>query len=100
MAARYFTTHALERMEQRDLTRPMVEAVLRHGQSEGITAWEGERRTLCGITVVVDAQHGTVVTAFSHRNPPARRSHKRMSRLAGQHKRKMERDRTNNGGWR
>ena len=59
----------------------------------------GLRATLCGITVVVSAIHGTVVTVFDRRNPPARISPKRLARKPGQFRRRVERGRTTYGGW-
>lgn len=100
MSGMRFSAHALERMEQRSITRPMVNAVLHCGTRQPDLDGAGERATLLGFTVVLDPTLGTVVTVFDRRNPSARFSPKRVSRLAGQHKRRMERDRTNNGGWR
>jgi len=100
MSAIRFTAHARERMVQRNVTPPMVEAVLRCGTRQPDLDGTGERATLLGFTVVLDAANCTVVTVFDRRNPSARLSPKRVSRLPGQHKRRMERDRTNNGGWR
>ena len=99
MNAVRFTLHALERMEQRNVTPPMVEAVLRCGTRQPDLDGNGERATLLGFTVVLDPANSTVVTVFDRRNPSARFSPKRVSRLPGQHKRRIERDRTNNGVW-
>jgi len=96
---RTYTNHALERMRERSLTIPMVEAVLRAGEIEPDLDGFGVRATLCGITVVVDAYHGAIVTVFDRRNPPARISPKRLARKPGQFRRRFERNRTTNGGW-
>ena len=96
---RIYTDHALGRMGERGITRPMVEAVLRCGTRQPDLDGTGERATLMGFTVVLDAANSAVITVFDRRNPAARTSPKRLARKAAQIRRRAERDRTNNGGW-
>lgn len=82
------SAHALERMAERDITVPMVEAVLRQGSATPVPEG-GERINLCGVTVVLDA--GLVVTVFSRSAPMGRISPKRLARMPGQARRRWQR---------
>ncbi len=77
-------------MDERGVTPPMVEAVLRAGVPEPDISGLPLRTSLYGITVVVDERAGHVVTVFNRRNPPARFSPKRLARRQGQARRRYE----------
>lgn len=88
-----YSQHALERMQQRGIPAPAVEAVLRSGHTSPDATGLMLETILCGITVVTDPRTGNVVTVFTRRNPPARFSPKRLSRLEGQRIRRYLRNR-------
>lgn len=82
-----YTDHAFERMAERGITRPMIEAAIVAG--ECTEQRRGAKRyTLCGLVVVVDSKH--VVTAFfdSDARPRGQWSPKKRQRRcrAKQHK--------------
>jgi len=60
----YLTHHAEQRMDERGVGRPTLEAVLRCGE----TAWsrQGLRVIceLCGYRVVIDPLHGAILTVY------------------------------------
>jgi hypothetical protein len=88
-----YSEHALGRMDERSITTPMVEAVLRRGVARTDLAGGALRTTLCGVTVVVDMTSGRIVTVLAERNPPARPSPKRRARRRGQMLRRYLRQR-------
>ena len=57
-----YTNHAFDRMSERDITRPMVEAVVNCGVLEGIQERGVKRYRLEGLVVVLDGQD--VVTVY------------------------------------
>lgn len=57
-----YTNHAFERMTERDITRPMVEAVVNCGVLDRIQERGVKRYRLEGLVVVVDGQD--VVTVY------------------------------------
>lgn len=57
-----YTNHAFDRMTERGITRPMVEAVVVSGELEREERPGVRRYRLEGLVVIVD--HGAVVTAF------------------------------------
>lgn len=87
----YLTSHARARMAERDITAPMIAAVIVAGQARpgigpGITYIE-----LCGITVVAD-RAGRIVTILSRRPPKGPLGPKRLARLPGQQRRLYDRE--------
>lgn len=93
MSAHAYTQHALERMQQRGIPAPAVEAVLHCGYSAPDASGLVLETVLCGITVVTDPRTGNIVTVFTRRNPPGRVSPKRLARQEGQRMRRYLRNR-------
>ena len=57
-----YTNHAFDRMAERDITRPMVEAVVRSGKLDKVEVGDIRRYRLENLIVVLDGQD--VVTVF------------------------------------
>lgn len=85
------TQHAQERMDERDITIPMVAAVVLSGvPCMGIIP-STRHWNLCGITVVVRA--GRIITVWDRAGrPKGRISPKRLARIPGQLRRKYSRE--------
>lgn len=87
-------------MAERDITAPMVAAVVRCGSPRPGIAPGTIDHTLCGITVVT-GWDGAVITAFTRRQVKAKPNPKRLARLPGQTRRSYEREAKRSGarGW-
>lgn len=86
------TQHAQERMDERDITIPMVAAVVLSGvPCRGIIP-STRHWNLCGITVV-SGSNGYIITVWDRDGrPKGRISPKRLARIPGQLRRKYSRE--------
>lgn len=94
------TLHAQRRMHERDITTPMVAAVLLSGacvpEADGTASYR-----LCGLRVLVSVEHRTIITVCARRPYPAKPNPKRLARVPGQERRQYEREAKRSGskGW-
>jgi len=86
------TAHAARRMAERNITAPMVAAVLRCGDVVPGTEDGTISHRLCGLRVVTSVEHGVIITVCAERSCPAEPGPKRRARLAGQLRRKYSRE--------
>ena len=78
-------------MAERDITVPMVAAVVHCGSPQPGIAPGTTHYSLCGITVVT-GWDGTVITAFDRRPAKPKPGPKRSARIPGQLRRKFARE--------
>lgn len=95
------TLHACRRMRERDITAPMVAAVLLSGSSEPAAGDGAVCYRLCGLRVLVSIEHRTIITVCASRPHPAKPGPKRLARMPGQERRRHEREARRSGskGW-
>lgn len=99
MTTHYLTQHARARMAERDITAPMVDAVLHSAEHENWTYDGKENLSLCGLTAVVSRDTGAVITVFADGSARCDLTPKRAAKMKSQRKRERERRQKRRQEW-
>lgn len=95
----YLTQHALDRMAERGITTPMVNAVLNSAEPENWSYDGKENLSLCGLTAVVSRDTGAVITVFADGTTRRECTAKRLAKIKSQRKRERERRQKRRQAW-